>query len=114
MVRLPQLIYDRKVFFFPALIASVEVADATATVHKATKLIWASASRELQHVELEQAVGSIRPAVLADLAGFGKIAVEVAVTHFADESKIATLKELGLPAVEVDLSTVRDATFEVL
>jgi len=85
-----------------------------ATVHRASRTIWASASRALLHVELEQAVGSIRPDVLVDLAGFGKIAVEVAVTHFADESKIATLRELGLAAVEVDLSDVRDATFEIL
>lgn len=109
-----QLIYDRKVFFFPALTASVEITDAMATVHRATRTVWAAARRELLHVELEQPVAAIRPDVLIDLAGFGKIAIEVAVTHFADESKKATLQELGLAAVEVDLSDVRDATFEVL
>jgi hypothetical protein len=109
-----QLIYDRKLFFFPALIASVEVIDAMAAIHRASRTVWVSACRELLHVELEQAVASIRPDVLVDLAGFGKIAIEIAVTHFADEGKKATLRGLGLAAVEVDLSDVRDATFEVL
>lgn len=109
-----QLIYERKLFFFPTLTAAIEVTDTMATVHRGTRTLWAAARRELLHVELEQAVASIRPDVLVDLAGFGKIAIEVAVTHFADESKKATLRELGLAAVEVDLSDVREATFEVL
>lgn len=109
-----QLIHDRKSFFFPALIASVEITDAMGVVHRPSRTVWAADRRELLNVELERTVTSIRPDVLVDLAGFGKVAIEIAVTHFTDESKTETLRELGLAAVEVDLSGVRDATFEVL
>ena len=101
-------------FFFPVLIASVEVTDALAKVHRAEKTIWRPAAQELASVELEQAVGSIRPDVLVEVAGFGRIAIEIAVTHFADEGKKIALRDLGLATVEVDLSAVREASFEVL
>jgi hypothetical protein len=109
-----QLIRDRKLFFFPTLVASVEEIDALEKVHRASKTIWCAACRELMTVEVEQSAASIRPDVLGEVAGLGRIAIEIAVTHFADEPKKAKLRELDLATVEVDLSGVRDATFEVL
>lgn len=90
------------------------MTDALAKVHRASKTIWAAAARVLASVELEQSVASIRPDVLVELAGYGKIAIEIAVTHFVDEAKTEALRDLGLAAVEVDLSAVREASFEVL
>lgn len=109
-----QLINDRKTFFFPELIVSVEVTDALAVVHRAAKKIWRASARPLANVELEQAVASVRPDVLVELSGFGRIAIEIAVTHFVDEGKKESLRDLGLPTVEVDLSQIREASFEVL
>lgn len=109
-----QLIRDRKLFFFPELVASVEITDVRFVVHHATKTVFPALLQDLAQVYLEQAVGAIRPDVLVEIPGLGWAAIEIAVTHFADATKKATLRSLGLAAVEVNLSGVRDATFELL
>ncbi|WP_323144858.1 competence protein CoiA family protein [Massilia phyllosphaerae] len=109
-----QLIYDRKGFLFPELTATVEVSDAFSSLHRASQSLAAAAYRELGKVQLEQAVGSTRPDLLAEAADLGKVAIEIAVTHFTDEEKLKKLRSLALAAVEVDLSGIREATFDVL
>jgi len=56
-------------------------------------------------VETEQAMGSIRPDIIASKAGHDLL-IEVAVTHFCDDDKINHLNERGLAAVEIDLSSL--------
>lgn len=58
-----------------------------------------------QSVEVEKSFDGFRPdAVLVRPGDKKPLLVEVAVTHFADDEKVARLKELGYPCVEVDLS----------
>jgi hypothetical protein len=38
----------------------------------------------------------------------------VAVTHFVDDYKLGQIKAAGVPAIEIDLSTLRDSTFVAL
>jgi hypothetical protein len=42
------------------------------------------------------------------------VLVEVAVTHFVDQKKLALIQQLGYDAIAIDLSKVRDATFAAL
>lgn len=54
-------------------------------------------------VSEEVSLNGIRPDIIA-YAGDKLLLVEVAVSHFADEKKIALLQERGLATVEIDLS----------
>jgi hypothetical protein len=107
-----QLIQERMTFFFPALVASVDEVDARSRVHHASKELRSAGLRRLLQVDLECTVSAIRPDALAQVTDDGSIAIEIAVTHFSDAAKRDAFAELRLPAIEVDLSSVRDATFE--
>ena len=59
----------------------------------------------LDKVWLEKAVSTMRPDVLATPVGTAdRIAIEIAVTHFVEETKRKRFKQLRLPALEFDLS----------
>jgi hypothetical protein len=66
----------------------------------------------LTGIEVEQAIGDIRP----DLMGytdFGlQIAIEVAYSSFCDSAKVARFQNLGLPALEIDLRAFTPDAFE--
>lgn len=109
-----QIIEEHKAFFFPELTALVEVTDAFKVVHRASSTVASAGSRQLSTVVLEQAVGSTRPDVLVEADELGTVAIEIAVTHFADQEKVAKLRALELSAVEVDLSGMWSATFDDL
>jgi hypothetical protein len=53
----------------------------------------------------EVGLGSIRPDIMIT-RGDRELLVEIAVTHFCDHEKIAKLRARGLPAIEIDLSSV--------
>jgi hypothetical protein len=59
----------------------------------------------LDDVQVEQRIGNIVPDLSAKV-GKRELLIEIAVTHFADEQKIAYLSENRRPAVEIDLSDV--------
>lgn len=106
-----QLIETRRVLMFPELIASIAVTDAVAHIHKPSKQLAAAGRRELTEVAVEEALGQIRPDVRVETIELGVVLVEVAVTHFVDQVKLARIAALGFGAIEIDLSKVRDATF---
>jgi hypothetical protein len=60
----------------------------------------------LAGVKLEQRIGSLIPDVVAETE-LGQLAVEIKVSHAVDEAKIARFRELGMSALEIDLSDVR-------
>ena len=66
----------------------------------------------LVDVEVEHAIGGIRP----DLLGFTElgcqVAIEVAYSSFCDLVKISTFKELSLPALEIDLRAFTPEAFD--
>jgi hypothetical protein len=46
--------------------------------------------------------------------GRQEVLVEIAVTHFVDDVKLTRIQALGMPAVELDLSGMREMNFEAL
>lgn len=58
---------------------------------------------QLDSVVLERRLGQIVPDVLAYVRG-RPLLVEIRVTHEVDEQKVARIRDLGLSAVEIDLS----------
>lgn len=70
---------------------------------------------DFQTVEAERSIGRIRPDIVA-VVGNSMLFVEIAVTHFVDSEKRATLQELGFPTIEIDLATFQGEkwTWELL
>jgi len=109
-----QLIEAREVLVFPALLVSINVVDAGGRTHAPSSELVAAGRRVLSNVVLEQIMGEIRPDVRVDAEGIGAVLIEVAVTHFVDEHKLARITQRGVAAVEIDLSMLRDTTFAAL
>lgn len=66
----------------------------------------------IEDIKLEQSLGCIIPDVMAFINGAWFL-IEVAVTHFVDETKEQKLQDLKMPCIEIDLSTVdRDADLD--
>lgn len=109
-----QIIEARKFFFFPKLVASVEEDDPLLGIYTASRTLFREGRRRLAGVDVEQTVASIRPDLIVHAEHFGTVAIEIAVTHFVDETKQSAFIDLGLSVVEVNLSTMREVTFSVL
>jgi hypothetical protein len=63
----------------------------------------------VDNAALEQRLGDVVPDVIVTVRG-RTLLVEIAVTHFCRPAKLARIRALGLPAIEIDLSAVaRDA-----
>ena len=56
-----------------------------------------------ESVELEKRVSDIVPDIVVSIGG-KECLIEIAVTHFIDETKSEKIKRIGLPVVEIDLS----------
>lgn len=61
-------------------------------------------------VVLEKRLSDIIPDVVIETKG-RLCLVEIAVTHFVDEEKFKKIKNIGLPVVEIDLSSLNEANF---
>lgn len=109
-----QLIEARAVLAFPELVASLKIVDDTGQVHKPERQLVAPGRRQLESVVLEERLGQIRPDIRVEAEGMGAVLVEVAVTHFVDERKLQQIEQERIPAIEIDLSKFRDATFAAL
>ena len=83
-----QVITDERGIYLPALSAPGAAAGL----------------QRLSKVELEKAIGAIRPDALVELKSGLTVAVEIKVRHAVDAQKRAKLNAMGLPAVEFDLS----------
>jgi len=70
---------------------------------------------DFQSVEAEKSIGTIRPDIVA-VVGNSMLFVEVAVTHFVDSEKRATLEKLGVPTIEINLANFQGEkwTWELL
>ncbi|WP_367395143.1 competence protein CoiA family protein [Cupriavidus sp. Agwp_2] len=64
-------------------------------------------------VEVERAHGSIRPD-LVGIVGERRINLEVAVTHFIDNEKLAKIRDLAVPTLEIVLPPSIDPDWEAL
>lgn len=63
-------------------------------------------------VEVEKAMGEVRPDLLGHTAEGVAVAIEVAYSSFCDVPKVAKFLQLGLPALEIDLRAFSAEGFE--
>jgi hypothetical protein len=109
-----QLIEQRRLLIFPELVAKAEVQDALGGRHTAKKQLIPEGIRFLEDVALEQKLGRMRPDLIVSAIGVGPVLIEIAVTHFVDEEKLQKIRDSQLPAIEIDISDLRAASFDAL
>jgi hypothetical protein len=63
----------------------------------------------LSRVRVEAALGNLRPDLLVTHKG-QDVLVEIAVIHLADHEKLARIRALEQPALEIDVSELREMT----
>jgi competence protein CoiA len=63
-------------------------------------------------IQLEVMVGAVRPDLLAVTPDGVQVAVEIAYSSFCDLLKVAAFQDLGLPALEIDLSRFTPENFD--
>lgn len=108
-----QLIADRSQVFLPVVRAQVSAVGPSGRTYSGNRLLSPAGLIALSRVRVEAAVGSIRPDLLVTNKS-QDILVEIAVTHFVDDEKLARIKALELPALEIDLSELREVNFATL
>jgi len=108
-----QLIEDRKTIFFPPLDVVAKGRVGWLDERVCTESVVRAELRDLTKVVPESLLGHTRPDLLVTSEG-QEVIVEIAVTHFVDDQKLAKLAALSLPAIEIDLADLRDFTFNEL
>lgn len=68
---------------------------------------------DFEQVEEEVWLDGFRPDLFAHLRGGQQVLIEIAVTSFIGETKLALIKERGLWALEIDLSDLHDSEIAV-
>lgn len=68
-------------------------------IYKTTKTVMC------EQVTLEKKISDIVPDVIVKISGRYCL-IEIAVTHFVDETKAEKIKKIGLPVIEIDLSAL--------
>lgn len=109
-----QLIESERELFVPKLEAILEHHDALGNTHSRRQLLGDGGRTPLTAVRVEESYGDFRPDLIAVPVGGLEICVEVAVTHFVDDAKLARIKAAGTPALEFDLRQYRDFTWDSL
>ncbi len=94
---------------FPSLTVSVSGTDANGDEHVEEMQLEEEEQRVFERVELERRLEDIRPDIISYINGMPFL-VEVAVTSFSDREKKNKIRGLGLPAIEIDLSSVDYST----
>lgn len=108
-----QLIADRMALFRPAVIARAPGTGISGKDLGRERMVHPPGVRSLTAVSVEEDLVTIRPDLLVTFKG-QKVLVEIAVTHFVDDVKLARIRSLGLPGVEIDVSGLREMNFEAL
>jgi len=108
-----QLIADRCEVFLPVVRAHVSGVGVGGKTFSGHKLLSPAGLTSLSSVRKEEPRGNIRPDLLVTLKS-QEVLVEIAVTHFVDDVKLARIRSLGLPAVEIDVSGLREMNFAAL
>ena len=104
-----QLILEERCLFFPAVTAEVRELDVRGNVHVRSQVLATAGPRELHAIQLEVWQPGFRPDLVVGTADHAdRIFVEIAVTHFVDEAKMARVTAANTPLVEFDLSSIAD------
>ena len=104
-----QILSEESYSMLPGLTISLSKPDLTGKSHKEKIVVEAAAEKVFEGVELEKRLEGIRPDIISYTGG-KPLLIEVAVTSFADSKKKQIIRSLGLPAIEIDLSSVGYAT----
>ena len=107
-----QLISERRLLFIPSHVATASACCATGTFER-SEVLYGGGVAQLQGVRIEHTLGPIRPDLVVDV-GDQPFLIEIACTHFVDGPKSARIRELGLCAIEIDVSDLRELGFAVL
>ncbi len=106
-----QILSEDGFSIFPTQKVSVSAEDSYGESHVEVMTLEDEGVRSFDVVELEKRLENIRPDIIAYIDGLPFL-IEVAVTSFCNNAKIKTIRDLGLPALEIDLSKVSYATRE--
>ncbi|MDF1688373.1 MAG: hypothetical protein P1U35_02050 [Cycloclasticus sp.] len=106
-----QILSEDGYSMMPGLTLSDSMLDANGHSHTESLLLESEQRTVFDRVELEKRLDEIRPDIIAYIDG-QPLLIEVAVTSFVKPKKKQIIRELGLPAIEIDLSTVGYATPE--
>ena len=107
-----QIIEQERSLFVPALRAVLDIRDALNKTHRRERVLGAGGGQPLTDVRVEQGLDTVRPDILAVLSERGQeVAIEIAVTHYVDDEKLAKIERLGLATLEYDLSGCRDLSW---
>lgn len=66
---------------------------------------------DFDSVQLEVRIGSVIPDVVG-MTGKAMHLIEIGVSHFVDAEKLSTLQQIGLPAIEIDLSQYEQESWD--
>ncbi len=110
-----EIIEQEKEFMFPGYTVSPNEVDWkpdhwTYVSYRPTELQYRKPYKSVcESVTLETKVSDLVPDIFVSVRG-KKCLIEIAVTHFVDKEKQKKIEELGLPTVEVDLSSLHRQT----
>jgi len=76
--------------------------------YEASKIIEVEHDKYFTVVYEEEFIQDIKPDILAEIDD-QRFIIEIAVTHFVDKHKISKIRQLGLPAIEINLSDIKRA-----
>jgi DNA-directed RNA polymerase subunit RPC12/RpoP len=100
-----QILSEDRLMNFPGLTISVAGSDVNGNEHVEEMQLEEEAQRSFESVELEKRLEEIRPDIISYISDMPFL-IEVAVTSFSDREKKNKIRDLGLPAIEIDLSNV--------
>lgn len=84
----------------------ITLPERVATVDGVTRVMRPKERHEFDEVIVEPRLGQVIPDLIA-LAKGNRLLIEVHVTHKCGDEKIARIRQMGLSAIEVDLSAYR-------
>ena len=99
-----QILSDTQHAIFPEFTIK-ESLKISYTEYTDSEIVTTESDRLFEKVNQEVTLGDIRPDILAFVDG-SPVIIEIAVTHFVDKAKRHKIRQLNLPAIEIDLSKV--------
>ena len=104
-----QALFDAGAIVVPGYTLAVSAQSTDDRVHRVERELAAERRIRFDRVALEVAFGEIRPDAVG-YRGTRQLLVEIFVTHKVDRDKLTKLAELGMPALEIDLSDLPTAS----
>lgn len=100
-----QILSEEGSAIFPDLFISVTQSDMNGNVHLEESSVEDESKKYFEYVDLEKRIDKIRPDIIAYHQGTPFL-IEIAVTNFTKAQKKSIIRNLELPAIEIDLSSI--------